>query len=166
MTLCGEAHVVSMPDSTDSAGDAYDSGRLEMDFRAAAFPSDALSIKRLRVIFPDHFDGPGRIADGYEGNDFFYSGKAEQPDHLFRLNDLICDERIVASGGFYESYSQYRLELLDAEDRESIALAKARLEENYLFFKLADSPAAARLLIQQVEEEGNEQGRTKRGRTR
>ena len=130
----------------------------EMDFRAASFPSDALSVKRLRAIFPTHFDGHGLIVDGYTNNDFFFPSGPENPPHLMRFTELICDERVVAAGAFYESHPDRKIALND-EERESIAHSKVRLVENLQFFKLADSPETARLLIRQIEEQGEQQGR-------
>ena len=131
---------------------------LEMDFRAASFPSDALSVKRFRALFPKHFDCPESIADGYSKNDFFLPQNACEPAHLVQLTELICDERIVASGGFKQCYVDRYPELLLEADREIIAEAKQRLEDNYQLFRLADSPETARLLIRQVEDEGRNQG--------
>lgn len=146
-----------MPGGPEDGDDAQ-GVTLEMDFRSASFPSDALSIKRFRVLFPSHFDCPESIADGYSKNDFFLPQNACEPAHLVQLTDLICDERIIASGAFNECYVDRYPDLLLEVDREIIAEAKQRLEDNYQFFKLADSPETARLLIRQVEDEGRNQG--------
>jgi hypothetical protein len=131
---------------------------LEMDFREASFPSDTLSVKRFRALFPRHFDCPESIADGYSKNDFFLPQNPNEPVHLVRLTELICDERIVASGAFYQCYVDRHPELLEEEDHKIIGEAKQRLEDNYQLFRLADSPETARLLIRQVEDEGTNQG--------
>jgi hypothetical protein len=140
--------------------------RLEMDFRSAEFPSDHLSIKRLRKIFPQHFDGPDRIADGYTNNDFFFPAGEEEPPHLVRLTELICDERTVASGAYYRQFSARWPDVLDAEDVHCIEHSKARLVLNYQFFKLADSPESARLLIRQIEEVAERQAERDQSRRR
>jgi len=135
----------------------------EMDFRAVSFPSDAVSVKRLRSIFTEHFDGHGLLVDGYTNNDFFFPSACEKPAHLMRLTELICDERVVAAGAFYQTlYGDergYDEESQVIEERECIEHSKSRLEENLQFFKLADSPETARLLIRQIEEQGEQQVR-------
>jgi len=138
----------------------------EMDFRSAEFPSDALSIRRLRKLFPQNFDGHGRIADGYANNDFFFPTDMEEPEHLLKLTQLICDERTVASAAYYKRYLDRHPELLNAEDLDHVDQSKGRLVEHYQLFKLADSPATARLLIQQVEEEGSKQAERERAQSR
>jgi hypothetical protein len=130
----------------------------EMDFRAVSFPSDAVSVKRLRSIFTKHFDGRGLIVDGYTNNDFFFPSAPEKPSHLMRLTELICDERVVAAGTFYQTLGNEQIEL-NHEEREVIEDSKGRLEKNLQFFKLADSPETARLLIRQIEEQGAQQAR-------
>jgi hypothetical protein len=145
-----------MLDQSDD--EAESRGFPEMDFRAASFPSDALSVKRFRTMFPTHFDGHGLIVDGFTNNDFFFPQGPEDPPHLLKLTQLVCDERVVAAGAFYATLGNKELELTD-EERESIARSKARLEKNLEFFKLADSLETARLLIRQIEEQGEQQGR-------
>jgi len=133
------------------------SRRLEMNFRIADFPSDALSVKRLRAAFPNHFDCPDLLIEGYTNNDFFWPSGDSEPEHLVRLTRMICAERTVASGAFYREYLHRDPELLNEEELEVIAEDRRRLEDNYQFFKLADSPETARLLIQHVEAEGRNQ---------
>lgn len=155
-----------MSDEIGDRADCESSSRLEMDFRSASFPSDALSVARLRKVFPQHFDGSDTIADGYSNNDFFFPESTEQPHHLMRLTQLICDERVVASGGYYRSFKDKYPEVYEHDDVECIEHSKRRLEDNYQFFKLADSPETARLLIQQVEEEGEQQALRDRSKGR
>lgn len=142
-------------DSEQHTGAARD--HLEMDFRIAEFPSDALSVRRLRKVFPNQFDGRGRIGDNYANNNFFLPVALEAPDHLVKLTQVICDERTIASGAFYERFLHQSPELLDKEDREQIERSKERLEEHYQFFRLANNPQSARFLIEQVELEGRVQ---------
>ena len=130
---------------------------LEMDFRSANFPSDSLSVKRFRTLFPAHFDQPDTIGDGYASNDFFWPSGDGEPKHLAKLTKLICDERLVASGAFYRCYLDRYPELLNHEDLHWIEVSKRQLEDSYQQFRLADSPESARLLIRQVEEEGERQ---------
>jgi hypothetical protein len=162
VSVAQQADYLAMTNSSDDAEQSHPVP-LEMDFRVASFPSDSLSVKRLRLIFPKHFDGQGLIVDGFANNDFFFPSAAEKPDHLMRLTELICDERVVAAGAFCETrYGErrgYREESQVAEERECIVQSKRRLEENLQRFKLADSPETARMLIRQIEEQGEQQAR-------
>lgn len=154
--------IVHMSEISDSVADEPSERLPEMNFRIADFPSDALSIKRFRKIFPQHFDGPDRIADGYSNNNFFFPSDTEKPEHLMWLTELICAERTVAAGAFYRICMKfdpsYQGVLID-EDEAVLAENKERLEKHYQRLKLADSPEAARLLIRQVESEGENQAR-------
>jgi hypothetical protein len=135
-----------------------------MNFRTARFPSDVLSVGRLRKLFPDNFDRAGPLTDGY--GDFFYPQAAGKPEHLERLNDLISAERVVADGAYYRGCESVPDEILGDEDRWCIDKARRELEDFYQYFRLADGPEAARLLILQVEDEGAAQARQAQGRTR
>lgn len=142
---------------------------LEMDFRSAEFPSDAISIKRLRVAFRNHFDRPGPLIDGYCDNDFFYPFDSEKKtEHLRRLTNLLGDERTVASAAFYEQYLKLHPGSLSFDDDELRVIegSRRRLETDYQYFKLADSPESARLMIRQVEEEGEKQASQSQTRRR
>lgn len=122
-----------------------------------SFPSDSLSIKRLRTIFPHMFDKQDSIEGGYTECKFFFPSGAEEPDHLMRLTELLCDERTIAGGAYWRESDP---SVLNDEDREIIKESVQRLEANYQTFKLADSPEAAAHLIRLVEEEGRQQARS------
>jgi hypothetical protein len=128
-----------------------------MNFRVAEFPSDVLSVKRFRVLFPDNFDRSDSIVDGHTSNNFFYPFGPGDPPHLDQLTELICDERTVAAGAFYRCYLDRDPDILDQEELDCVAKAKTRLEQNYQRFKLADSPQTARLLMKSIEEQGEVQ---------
>jgi hypothetical protein len=150
-----------------SESESHKTTPLDIDFRAASFPSDALSVKRLRAIFPKHFDGDGRLLDGYANNSFFCPLAAEEPAHLMRLTELICDERVVAAGAFFQAlygdnHGYEKGSESIEEERECIERAKADLERNLQFFKLADSSETARLLIRQIEAEGERQAHARK----
>lgn len=135
----------------DKTSDQQELPWVDFEPKNASFPSDHLSIKRLRTVFPDSFDKPDSIVNGYTACDFFYPAETEKPAHLMRLTDLLCDERTIAGGAFRSA--RYGVDL-EGEEKENVAESRTRLEAGYQFFKLADSPETARLLIQQVEEEG------------
>jgi hypothetical protein len=136
----------------------------EIDFRLVSFPSDALSIKRFRTLFPDKFDQPGMLRDGF--GDFFLPTDKEEPDHLMQLTRLISAERVTASGAFHATYDHPPEMRLDTEELQCINKSKSVLEDLYQVFKLADSPETARLLIRQVQEEGERQARQAMDRAR
>jgi hypothetical protein len=127
----------------------------KIDFELVQFPSDSLSIKRLRTMFPGRFS-EGKLGNGF--GHFFYPMDYERPPHLVRLNQLLSAERTMASYAFYMALENYPGEFLREEHDRSAATARREMEEYYQEFKLADSPAIAKLLIQHVEEEGQRQG--------
>ncbi len=132
-----------------------------LDLRKVEFPSDALSIKRLRQLFPEDFDRDEPWEDG--SCVFFSPGSPRCDQQLEQLNTLLMLERIVVQAAFY-------LQLGGAESFDPIELKnindyKHDLEQHYQNFKLADSPETARLLIQQVEEEGIRHARKFQGRS-
>jgi hypothetical protein len=136
-----------------------------MDFRTAEFPSDSLSIKRLRQTFPQQFDAGGQSLDGYAP--FFYPLGADEPEHLVLLASLVSAERGIAVAAFFREYERiHKVEMLFEEDHETIAIQKDTLERNYQYFKLADSPQAARMLIGLVELQGVTQARHTQDRPR
>ncbi|VTR93413.1 unnamed protein product [Gemmata massiliana] len=132
-----------------------ESRQSKIDFAAVEFPSDVLSVKRLRTIFPELFE-QGRLKDGF--GHFFYPIGGENPGHLVRLNDLLSAERMVAEYTFVRALETNPNEILDAECHECADLARKELEPLYQEFKLADSPETARLLIRHVAEQGEQQG--------
>jgi hypothetical protein len=134
-----------------------------IDFADVEFPSDVLSFKRLRTIFPALFD-QGRLKDGF--GHFFYPMGTEKPGHLVQLNDLLSAERMVAEYAFLRAIETSPNELLDAECHECADIARKELETFYQVFKLADSPETARLLIRHVAEQGEQQGVRAKSRIR
>jgi hypothetical protein len=136
---------------------------LRIDFAVIEFPSDALSVKRLRTIFPEKFEN-GLLTDGF--GSFFSPIDDRTPSHLVRLNDLLSAERTLADYAFYDAIDPYPSETLDEECRWCADEARKELEQLYQEFKLADSPETARLLIQHVEESGKGQGIETKGRGR
>lgn len=134
-------------------------------FSQIEFPSDTLSIKRLRAVFPNRFDsGVGNLTDGYDN--FFFPLDHERPSQLVQLGVLISQERVLAEYAFYNSIDPYPSETLDDECRWCADKARAELEQLYQDFKLADSPETARLLTRHVEEQGERLGAGARNRTR
>ena len=115
------------------------------------FPSDALSVKRFRVLYPELFDEKSTLNDGYSA---FFEGDPHHV-HLRVLTDLIDYERTLADYAFYSACSP---ESLDGSCHEEARKGKEVLEQLYQQLKLADSPETARLLIRGIEEQGAAQG--------
>jgi hypothetical protein len=134
-------------------------------FSLIGFPSDALSVKRLRAVFPDQFDtGEGSLTDGYDN--MFFPIDHEQPPQLVQLAEMISHERTLAEYGFYRAIETRPGEHLDEECRWCASVSRRELERSYQQFKLADSPEAARLLIRQVEDQGHQQAEQVKSRSR
>jgi hypothetical protein len=134
-------------------------------FPEIEFPSDALSVKRLRTIFPEEFDtGVGSLTDGYVN--LFFPLDHEEPAQLVQLSEMISQERVLAEYSFYRALETHPDEILDTECHECADAARKELERSYQQFKLADSPEVARLLIQHVEDEGRQQGERDKSRPR
>jgi hypothetical protein len=139
-------------------------------FASIEFPSDSLSIKRLRKAFPREFD-EGLLTDGF--GSFFnphlgvdsYPPTRNRPNRipfLFKLDELISAERTLFAWAMHEKVGSFSgpetanpnpRQWLD-ESRDSRAAALKTLEEGYQLFKLADSPETARLLIQNIQNDG------------
>jgi len=134
-----------------------------IDLGAVEFPSDALTVKRLRQSFPSKFD-EGNPQDGY--GYFFFPFGDEKPVHLVELHNLLSAERTVAEYAYLNVLDPYPSETCDDEYREYDHEARKQMEHLYVDFKLADSPETARLLIRHVEEQGAQQGQRIKSRAR
>jgi hypothetical protein len=153
-----------MPQPPKDQSPSFPEGRLlSIDFGVVEFPSDSLSVKRLRQIFPELFE-EGLLKDGY--GRFFFPLDHENPPHLVRLHDLLSAERVLADYAFYNAITPYPSETLDEECHWCADEARKELEQLYQDFKLADSPETARLLIRHVEEQGAQQGKQAKSRAR
>lgn len=148
-----------MPLPQDPKRSILEGELLLIDMGAVDFPSDALSMKRLRRSFPKWFD-EGNLQDGY--GSFFYPLGPDEPAHLVRLADLLSAERAAAEYAFYNAIDPYPSETLNNDDRESAEYLREQLEHLYVDFKLADSPETARSLIRHVEEQGAQQGKARK----
>jgi hypothetical protein len=133
----------------------------DFDFRIAAFPSDALSVKRFRQMFPEMFE-EGELRGGF--GSFFFPADIEKPEHLVSLGMLISEERVIAVYNYYQGLEEVGIVFNDDESRRCVGEAEKNLEGLYQHFKLSDSPETARLLIQQVENEGRNQAERAKGK--
>lgn len=153
-----------MPDSQDEHHSSHSTEkRRTVSWSDIEFPSDVLSVKRLRTIFPEQFE-EGSLTNGF--GHFFYPRDIEEPAHLVHLNELLSAERTLAEYAFYHALEAYPDEILDEECHWCAAEARKELDHFYQEFKLADSPETARLLIRQIEEQGAQQGERIKSRSR
>ncbi len=141
-----------------------------IDLEAVEFPSDALSVKRLRETFHPEFFDRGMLSDGWNSyGSFFLPLGDENPLHLVQLHNLLSAERAVAEYAYLNVVDPYPSETCDDEIREYDLEARKHLEELYVDFRLADSPETARLLIRHIEEQGEQQAKaikSREGRSR
>lgn len=126
------------------------------------FPSDSLSVKRLRLVFPSLFDNGSALSNGVSA---FFSPEPGAK-HLQDLNDIINYERTVAEFGFYDEVDPFPSDTLDERCKQVRDEARDGLEMLYLQFKLADSPESARFLISHVEEQARQQAAKTKGHLR
>ena len=146
-----------MPESNDDHKSSRPKDEtLRLNWSELDFPSDHLSVKRLRTIFPELFDDGSALSAG--ASTFFEPSNDEFSAHLQRLNDLISYERTIADYAFYNAIDPYPSKTLDDRCKSEAEEAKQMLEPLYLEFRLADSPESARLLIRHIEEQGAKQG--------
>jgi hypothetical protein len=129
-----------------------------IDLSRIEFPSDALSIQRLRVIAPGDFDvvtdpEPIEIANLFFGRSYW-----SEEGWLHDLNELLGFERVVAQEVFHRTRGDHVPFGEDDETREIIRRrylepARPALEQLYLRFRLADSPETARYLVVLIEQQ-------------
>ena len=141
-----------------------------VDLEIIEYPSDALSVKRLRETFHPEFFDRGTITNGWNCyGSFFHPLGDEDPLHLVQLHNLLSAERAVADYAYLNVLYPYPSETCDDEIREYDLEARKHLEELYVDFRLADSPETARLLIRHIEEQGEQQAKaikSREGRSR
>ncbi len=136
-----------------------------IDLEVIEFPSDALSVKRLRETFPAEFFDRGFISDGWNCfGSFFLPLGDENPLHLVQLHNLLSAERAVAEYAYLNFLYPYPSETCDDEIHEYDVEARKHLEELYVDFRLADSPETARFLIRHIEEQGVQQAKAQKSR--
>jgi len=123
----------------------------ELDFRDVTFPSDKLTIDKMRKNDWGLFD------------DGFHVGERQQPQFFFNANHgghagdvvgsmLFCERAVVATA-FADNVGA------DRPDCE-IGGCKATLEKLYQKYGLAKGEQEAKMLIRGLEKAGHEMGRT------
>ncbi len=135
-----------MADEPKKEAQGGTSDDIEPDFRRLDFPSDALSVKRFRHLFPDHFDCSDIIVNGYSNNDFFFPAGTEEPIHLVRLHEMICDERVVAAGAYAASFLDRFPDILAAEDRNVIRRSQKATGRTLPVFQASGRPGSCSAL--------------------
>lgn len=122
------------------------------------FPSDALSIRRLRHLAPHDFDIPMFEPDSLEPGNLYFGENGSRPEWIDGLNKMLGFERVVAQEIFHRTRGDRRPFGQDEEDRSLVRKlyldpARPTLEALYQWFRLADSPESARFLITLIEKQ-------------
>ncbi len=152
-------------EKSEAAHERFRAEHEYIDLEVIEFPSDALSVKRLRETFPAEFFDRGFISDGWNFfGSFFLPLGDEKPLHLLQLHNLLSAERAVAEYAYLSVFDPYPSETCDDEIREYDLEARKHLEELYVDFRLADSPETARFLIRHIEEQGAQQAKAHKSR--
>lgn len=137
------------------------------------FPSDALSLKRLRTVFPDKFDD-GKLLDGFclffDPDTVADTRDTHIRPQMTRLNEMISSERTLFSYAVHDAIDPFPVPDLGLERNEeyawNYATAKSVLEASYQEFRLADSPATARFMIDNLEHTARQMAEHARSRKR
>jgi hypothetical protein len=124
----------------------------KLAFSEIEFPSDSLSVKHLRAMFPNMFDEGSSLTGGVST---FFTPDEAQAHHLYKLNSLVNYERTVADFGFFA-----QMDSVDERCKQEVAEAKKALEELYQDYRLAEGVETARLLIENIEKQGRKQAAT------
>ncbi len=158
---------------TESRNDHNSSGAtnefVRVRYSDIDFPSDYLSVKRLRTMFEEMFDNGSDLTGGFS---YFFDPAGvglqgdDEPAHLVQLNNLIYDERHLADYAFYNAIDPYPSITLNEQCKMDAEEYRRELEQLYQRFKLADSPETAKLLVRQVEEQAAKQGEQIKSRSR
>jgi hypothetical protein len=116
------------------------------------YPSDALTLKRLRTTFPVLFHRKSL----FEWPHDWLSSDADLEiwKSRVRLTDLIHAEHIVVGFSFGDAIKPHPR---PGSSHTECEWACQLLELKYQEFRLADSPETARFLIQKLEKQGRDQ---------
>jgi hypothetical protein len=127
-----------------------------IDLTKIDFPSDGLTIKTLRRLYPQHIDSePEACANLFK--DGFKDG-AELPGG--KLLTMLDAERFVADAAFVKACG-VQCEPVYLEDA---ARSAAHAAELYLHYGLASGPQHAQQLVRGIESQAAEQARQHPGR--
>ena len=100
----------------------------ELDLTKLDFPTDALTVKQLRQLFPKSFD------------------HTNQQEKLPRIPPLLADERGVAEFAFAEALGR-----LSPDAQADHYNCKQELVKDYVRYGMATGPQQARQLIRDLE---------------
>lgn len=135
--------MIAMPHDGPRPGPALE----DLDFRNIRFPSDGITVRRLRELHPDLFDH-GYHAGG--GAQPVYLLRPEEAGHVTdRLGNLLFIERFVVASAYAAA------ERIDPPEGEPDALIE-ELSNLYLRYGLASGPQHAAQLIRDLETAGRQ----------
>lgn len=129
------------------------------DFSAIDFPSDTLSFKTLRRLYPEHFDTT-------DTGMLMALLKETNGNPILHIIDMIHTERELAELVYHhtdKTPGKYGKEARKWA-KEEIRLMKKMLTERYTRFEIASGPFAAAELITSITSQAAEQARSVLGR--
>ena len=129
-----------------------------IDYTPIAFPSDNLTVGKLRKLYPDRFD-----VEGAGHRDFFSAnawGDKKQPDEEW-LAAMLSAERYLARHAFELACGKTSTCLTQLGDTRDESAEE--LGQYYIHFGLASGPHHAEQLIRAFEAQAAAQGRAPEG---
>jgi hypothetical protein len=129
-----------------------------VDYTSIAFPSDNLTVGKLRKLYPDLFD-----VEGAGHREFFSAnawGKHSRPEEEW-LAAMLSGERYLARHAFEVAFGNTwtcLTQLGDTRDESAVELGKY-----YIHFGLASGPQHADQLVRAFEAQAASQGKPPEG---
>ena len=131
-----------------------------IDYASISFPSDNLTVGKLRKLYPDQFDVEGTgIRDFFSINAGIQTGKIGEG----WLWTMLSAERYLARHAYEDALGKTWTcvtELGDTRDESALGLAKY-----YIHFGLASGPKHAEQLIRDFEAQAASQAKPPHGRS-
>jgi hypothetical protein len=131
-----------------------------IDYTSIAFPSDSLTVGKLRKLYPERFDVEGAgIRHFFAAN----AGKNTDDSNESMLADMLTGERYLARHAYEQALGKTWTCLTELGDtREESA---EELSERYIHFGLASGPQHAEQLIRSFEAQAVAQAKPGQGQS-
>ncbi len=123
-----------------------------VDFSAISFPTDRLSVRDLRRIYPHSFDLPSPYKTGHAASRPVYGRNTLEST----LGGIIDAERLVAGVAFKRAAG---LPLNEEEVLEPPAVVAAGVASSYIEIGLASGDHHASQMVRDIERQAAAQGR-------
>lgn len=117
----------------------------QLDATKVAFPSDQLSIKDIRRIWPESVDTGAEVV--------LFSSSAGAADMLYAMLTM---ERDLAKATFDQNFGKDTFSTITYADG-NVAALKEDLSESYIKYGLAKGQSSADQLIRRIEAQANAQ---------